>query len=236
MSRFKCRPIARHTYRRVISLSAILSVVMSRSVCFPGKNRYCRCGFIDEKDLTLKAAFLDRDGVINREVNYLSCVEKFEYLPGSREAIKRLHDAGYSIVVVTNQAGIGKGLITELDYQDITQRFLQDMSSDGVRVLSVKHCPHHPEASLSRYKKDCDNRKPNPGMICDVLVEFHIDPKQSFLVGDKLSDILAAESAGLGQAYLVKSGHKIEMDKVRGRTLHRDLAHVADVVVGYKEH
>lgn len=208
-------------------------MVTSKNVCFPGKNRYCRHGFIGEQGLTLKAAFLDRDGVINREVNYLSCVEKFEYLPGSREAIKRLYDAGYSIVVVTNQAGIGKGLITELEYQDITQRFLQDMSSDGVPVLSVKHCPHHPEASLSQYKKDCGHRKPKPGMICDVLVKFHIDPKQSFLVGDKLSDISAAESAGLGQAYLVESGHKIEMDEIRGRSLYRDLAHVADVVVGY---
>jgi D-glycero-D-manno-heptose 1,7-bisphosphate phosphatase len=146
----------------------------------------------------LRAAFLDRDGVINADNGYVSQVEHFELLPGVPSALRRLQQAGCLLIVVTNQSGIGRGLYTESDYLALTRHMHQSLEMEGVALDAVYHCPHLPDARVAAYRQTCDCRKPAPGMILRAIAEFAIDPARSMLVGDKASDIAAGRAAGVG--------------------------------------
>lgn len=157
----------------------------------------------------MKAAFLDRDGVINEEVNYLSDTRHFRFIEGVEEAIRRLINCGYEIVIITNQAGIAKGHLTAHDYYEVTEFLVSGLERSGLKVLGIYHCPHHPTATLPLFRKRCSCRKPAPGLFLRAISQFQIDPAISVMVGDKRSDLEAAHSAGITRNFLVRSGHKI---------------------------
>jgi D-glycero-D-manno-heptose 1,7-bisphosphate phosphatase len=156
--------------------------------------------------MTVDAVFLDRDGVINVDSGYVGDWDSFVFLPGVIEAMRRLCDAGYALVVVTNQSGIGRGYYTEDDFHVLTERMCKELNQHGVSIAGVYFCPHLPEATLPYYRKACDCRKPRPGLIHQALEELEIDPTRSAMVGDKDSDMLAALAAGIPHRYQVTSG------------------------------
>ncbi len=152
-----------------------------------------------------KAAFLDRDGVINLDRAYVSRWEDFEFVPGAIDAMRRLKTAGYALVVVTNQSGIARGYYSEAQYQALTDAMQQALLEAGAAVDAVYHCPHHPKGKVAELAIDCDCRKPAPGMILRAARELNLSLADSILVGDKPSDIEAARAAGIGRAYIVQS-------------------------------
>lgn len=142
-------------------------------------------------------AFLDRDGVLNRDHGYVHRSEDFEWLPGAREAIKRLNDAGYFTVVVSNQAGIARGLYSQADVERLHRWINAELAKMGAHVDAFYYCPHHPTEGKGEYRRVCDCRKPAAGMLIRAIREWPIDPTRSFMVGDKEIDMQAAAAAGI---------------------------------------
>lgn len=164
---------------------------------------------------THKAVFCDRDGVINRDFGYVGSRDRFELLPGIPEALHTLRQMGYLLVLVTNQSGIARGMYTEQDFHIVTD-FMQELLQPAKACFdAVYFCPHHPDAPLPAYKKDCPCRKPRPGMILQALQELNISPAESVLVGDHASDLQAGAAAGLGQLVLVGTHTDTEFAKVQ---------------------
>ena len=136
-----------------------------------------------------KAVFLDRDGVINVEVDYVYKIEDFIFIEKTFEALKIIQDKGYQIVIVTNQSGIGRGYYTEEQFHILTDWMLERFKEQGINVASVYYCPHHPKNGIGVYKVDCECRKPKPGMILKAQKDLDIDLEQSYIIGDKISDV-----------------------------------------------
>ena len=153
-----------------------------------------------------RAVFLDRDGVINVDHGYVSSWDQFEFLPGVPEALWQLQSAGYVLVVVSNQSGIGRGLYTEADLAALNRRVQRYLFDErGVDIAQFYHCPHHPTEALLEWRQPCHYRKPAPGMIEQACTELHIDPSSSLMVGDKVSDMEAGQAAGVGRLFRVVS-------------------------------
>jgi D-glycero-D-manno-heptose 1,7-bisphosphate phosphatase len=144
------------------------------------------------------ALFLDRDGVINVEKNYVHRIEDFEFVPGIFELCAVATELGLCPVVVTNQAGIGRGYYTEADFQALTTWMLERFRERGIEIGAVYHCPYHPTAGVGEYRRESFDRKPNPGMFLRARDELGLDMAGSILVGDKASDIEAGRAAGVG--------------------------------------
>jgi len=142
-------------------------------------------------------AFLDRDGVINLDVGHLCDPALFEFTPGMPQAIKLLNDIGWLVVVITNQAGIGRGKYTEAEFEAFSAWIDDRLAEGGAHVDAVYHCPHHPTEGVGEYRVACDCRKPGPGMVLAAIAEWQPDVERSFLLGDKESDVEAAEAAGV---------------------------------------
>ncbi|MEZ8356732.1 D-glycero-alpha-D-manno-heptose-1,7-bisphosphate 7-phosphatase [Vibrio splendidus] len=158
----------------------------------------------------MKIAFLDRDGVINREVNYLSRIEDFEFTENCISGMKRLIEHGYKIIIVTNQAGIARGYYTIHDYEVLTKWYQEELSKYGIDILDVLYCPHHKEGSVAEFSFECRCRKPNIGMLELASTKYDVDLNESIMVGDKESDILAGINFGLSKVYMVETGHDID--------------------------
>jgi len=156
--------------------------------------------------MTIAAVFLDRDGVINVDAGYVGDWERFIFLPGVIEAMRSLCEAGYALVIVTNQSGIARGFYTEEDFHVLTERMRDELSGQGVDIAGVYYCPHLPDARLPKYRKICNCRKPRPGLIYRAIEELDIDLTRSAMVGDKHSDMEAALAAGIPHRYQVVSG------------------------------
>jgi D,D-heptose 1,7-bisphosphate phosphatase len=155
-------------------------------------------------------AFLDRDGVVNEDRDYVHASEQFRFMPGMPEAIKTLNDAGWLVVVVTNQAGIGRGLYTEDEFAAFTEWIDERLAKAGAHVDATYHCPHHPTAGLGEYLRVCDCRKPAPGMLLRAIAEWDPDVERSFMLGDKPSDMEAAAAAGV-RGVLYAGGDLLEI-------------------------
>lgn len=128
-----------------------------------------------------RAAFLDRDGVINIDHAYVHDREHFEWVPGVLEGARMLTDAGFLLVVVTNQSGIGRGYYTEADFHALTDWMCSVFAQAGAPIAAVRFCPHHPEKALGLYRRECRCRKPQPGMILDAAKDLNIDLSRSIL-------------------------------------------------------
>ena len=152
-----------------------------------------------------RAVFLDRDGTVNEEVGYLTDLEKLRLIPGAGKAIRRLNQAGFTIVLVTNQSGVARGYFPEELVHQAHAQLDAMLKADGARIDSVYYCPHHPTAGNSHYTLDCDCRKPRTGLIERAVQDLSIDLEHSYMVGDKWSDIELGQRAGV-HAILVKSG------------------------------
>lgn len=160
-----------------------------------------------------RAAFLDRDGVINLDKAYVHRWEDFAFVPGAIEAMRRLKAAGHVLVVVTNQSGLARGLYTQAQYEALTERMCAELGGFGAAPDAVYHCPHHPSGAVAALAVDCGCRKPAPGLILRAARELNLSLPDSLMVGDKPSDIEAARAAGVGRAFQVSSDNALAEDK-----------------------
>ena len=144
------------------------------------------------------AIFLDRDGVLNEDQGYVHRWENFRWIEGAREAVAAFNRAGWFVIVVTNQSGVGRGYYTEADMHALHARMAVELAEAGAKIDAFYFCPQHPDAADEIYRHpDPPDRKPNPGMILRALADWPIDPTRSVLVGDKDSDMEAAQRAGV---------------------------------------
>jgi D-glycero-D-manno-heptose 1,7-bisphosphate phosphatase len=162
--------------------------------------------------VTSRALFLDRDGVINVDCGYVHRPEQVEFVDGIFELCRAAKSAGYLRVVVTNQAGIGRGFYTERDFETLTDWMGQRFDAEGASLDGVYHCPTHPTAGVGAFRVESDRRKPAPGMILQAARDFDIDLAASILVGDKDSDIEAGRRAGIGRNVLLMSAACVHVD------------------------
>lgn len=144
-----------------------------------------------------RAVFLDRDGVINVETGYVHRREEFVFQEGIFELCSAAEALGYLLVVVTNQAGIARGYYSESDFLELTEWMVAEFKRRGISIANVYHCPYHPIYGLGKYRSDSPDRKPKPGMLLRAHADHNLDLERSVLIGDKLSDIAAAEAAGV---------------------------------------
>jgi D-glycero-D-manno-heptose 1,7-bisphosphate phosphatase len=153
-----------------------------------------------------KAVLLDRDGTLIKECHYLADPERVELEARVVPALLALQQAGYLLIVVTNQAGIGRGLITHADFRAVQERLFADLRREGIAIAGAYFCPHHPTEAKGEYLQDCECRKPKPGMLTAATADHDLDPSRSFMVGDKPADVLAGQRAGM-RSVLVRTGY-----------------------------
>ncbi|WP_260703367.1 D-glycero-alpha-D-manno-heptose-1,7-bisphosphate 7-phosphatase [Edaphobacter flagellatus] len=150
-----------------------------------------------------RALFLDRDGVVNEEIGYLHKAEDVRFVPGIFSLCRTAMQLGYRLVVVTNQAGIARGYYTEADFEALMQWMREELRAEGVELDAVYYCPYHPEHGIGEYRREHEDRKPGTGMLRRAVKEFGISLVDSVMVGDRCSDIVAANRAELRQVFLV---------------------------------
>ncbi len=150
------------------------------------------------------ALFLDRDGVINVDHGYVHKAENFEFVDGIFDVCSAAQAMDYKIIVVTNQAGIGRGYYTEQQFGYLTQWMCAQFIQREIRISAVYHCPFHPVHGVGVYKRESDERKPNPGMLLRAAKDLGLDLRKSVMVGDKMTDMEAAFNAGVGMKVLFK--------------------------------
>lgn len=173
-----------------------------------------------------RAVFLDRDGTINEEVNYLHRVEDFAFIPGVPEAIRRLREAGFLVIVATNQSGVARGYFSLEAVEELHRHIQAQLAAAGTAVDGFYVCPHHPTAGVGAYRIDCDCRKGNPGMLQQAARDHHLDLGGSYMVGDKAADMEAGRRAGC-RSLLVMTGYGAEESISPGAA---DVPHCRDLL------
>ena len=154
-----------------------------------------------------KVIFLDRDGVINHDSpDYIKSWAEYEFLPGSLEALASLSEAGYTLIVITNQSIIGRGMVPLEVLQDIHQRMRQAVAEAGGRIYDILYCPHRPD-------EHCDCRKPEPGLILQAQARHRIDLSEAIMIGDNAKDVECGRRAGCGATILVRTGSGPQAEK-----------------------
>jgi D-glycero-D-manno-heptose 1,7-bisphosphate phosphatase len=175
--------------------------------------------------MTIKTIFLDRDGVINKDSGYLHKIENFKFINGVFEACQHYDQLGYKIVIVTNQSGISRGYYSEDDFRNITDWMITQFNKNNIQILDTFHCPHIPGSG-------CNCRKPKPGMLLEAKKKYNINMLESWLIGDKEDDISAANSSGIFNTILVRSGHKIDESRSNAKyfldSIHESISVVSD--------
>jgi D-glycero-D-manno-heptose 1,7-bisphosphate phosphatase len=177
----------------------------------PRKYDFVRRHFIDpaprwrDQRHPVPAVFLDRDGVVNEEVHYLSKIDDLALIPGTATAIKQLNDAGIPVVIVTNQSAVARGYLTEAGLRDLHEAMLAMLARAGASVQGIYYSPYHPDG-VEGYRRESECRKPGPAMILAAAEDFVISLGDSVLIGDRINDIRAGRAAGT-HAVIVKTGH-----------------------------
>ncbi len=179
-----------------------------------------------------RAVFLDRDGTINVEIEFLHLPEEFRFIPGAPQAIRLLNEAGFRVIVVTNQSGIARGYYDEAAVIRLHGFVDSQLARFGARIDAYYFCPHHPEYGIGDYGTECDCRKPGPGMLLRAAADFSLDLHASFMVGDKLADIRAGLNAGC-RPMLVRTGYgaSVEAGLPAGVPVYDDLLAAARAIV-----
>ena len=167
------------------------------------------------------AVFLDRDGTLMQDVDYCSDPKDVHLFPGTREALRKLKQAGYKLIIITNQSAIGRGYFNEAAYRMVEREVERQVGQD--LIDATYFCPHAPGHR-------CKCRKPQPGMILDGARDYHLDLSRSFFIGDKQSDIECGRSAGV-KTILVRTGYGKETDSVLAEYVAQDLAEAADIIL-----
>ncbi len=152
-----------------------------------------------------KALFLDRDGIINVDHGYVYQQQNFEFVEGIFELCQHAIAKDYLLIVITNQSGIGRGKYTEHEFLELTEWMKRQFRNEHCKITDVYFCPHHPTKGKGECLKACQCRKPEPGMILKASQDYKIDLKQSIFIGDKISDMQAAQAAGIHNRILVAS-------------------------------
>lgn len=158
------------------------------------------------------ALFLDRDGVINEDTDYLHAPDNLKIFEGIGKTLTKVNRLGIPVVVVTNQSGIGRGYYTEADYLEINRMIGEKLKEDGAHIDRFYHCPHHPTGGIGTYLQDSEDRKPKPGMLLKAAGELELDLSGSIMVGDKESDLVAGRAAGTA-CILVRTGYGREHEE-----------------------
>ena len=172
----------------------------------------------------MKVFFVDRDGVINKEVGYLHEISKFEFIEGTIDGLKTIINKGYKIIIVTNQSGIGRGMYDINAFEILNDWMLKKFESKGVKILDVFFCPHSPN-------ENCSCRKPKPGLFLEAQKKFNIDMEQSWSIGDKETDVEAASLSGITNTVLVRSGHKINETTSKSNFIIDSLANIVELKI-----
>jgi D-glycero-D-manno-heptose 1,7-bisphosphate phosphatase len=150
-----------------------------------------------------RGLFLDRDGVINEEIDFLHRPADARFVPGIFSLCRTAQSLGYKLFIVTNQSGIARGYYTEADFHSLMDWMRNEFLREGVRLDAIYFCPFHPDHGIGDYRREHENRKPDAGMLLQAAREFNVSLPQSVMVGDRCSDIAAANKAGLRQAFLL---------------------------------
>ncbi len=177
-----------------------------------------------------RALFLDRDGVINEETGYLIHPADVRFVPGLFPLLRTAQELAYRLVVVTNQSGIARGLYTEADFHTLMDWMRAELAREGITLDAVYFCPFHPEHGIGEFRREHPDRKPGPGMLLRAAHDLNLDLAGSLLVGDRCSDIAAANAAGLPQAFLLAG---TESRPCPGR--HKPVAHLGEVELWLRE-
>lgn len=184
---------------------------------------------MDTMEGRARALILDRDGVVNLDKDYVHKIEDFEFIDGIFDLCRNAAGQGYLILVITNQSGIGRGYYTEDDFHTLNDWMKARFVEEGVTIAQVYFCPYHPVHGIGRYKQDSQDRKPNPGMILRAARDFDLDLPNCILVGDRESDMKAAQTAGVGHKVLYRPEDDSEIS-TRADYVVSDLGTVLELV------
>ncbi len=161
-----------------------------------------------------KCLFLDRDGIINKDIGYAYKPADFEFMPGIFELCHEFQKRGYLIVVITNQSGIARGFYSEADFQTLNDWLVNEFKKQDINITDILHCPHHPDIT-----GPCDCRKPEPGMLLTAIKKYRIDPQFSIMVGDKESDMVAANKADIPTRVLLQELEQVTLKEPSSASL-----------------
>lgn len=162
--------------------------------------------------MTRGAVFLDRDGTINEEMGYINHPDRFHIFPFVPESIKIFNRLNLFVIVVTNQSGVARGYFPESLVKQLHKKLITDMKQQGAHIDDIYYCPHHPLEGNVRYRKECQCRKPNPGMINKAVDEHYIDLKRSYMIGDRYKDVLFAKKLNIKSGFVLTGYGKGEYE------------------------
>lgn len=188
----------------------------------------------------MKAVILDRDGTIIVDKDYLTDASQIEFIPGAISALKRLKEAGFLLIICTNQSAIARGMLTEEEYKKIEEKFLDTLQQEGVSIDGCYYCPHLKEGKVEKYAIYCECRKPKMGMFLKARDDLDFNPFSSYAVGDSLRDLIPGYQMGM-KTVLVKTGKGEKASKVAlvGRFVTyvcSDISEAADWIITDSRH